>query len=225
MQSKVTNNTIISPYGNSNSSQPQPSSKNKFLIIGIISLIVIVLIAIAIVAIINLTSGDTGQSDEEFVSAGSMENTPALQIYAALDENVPLDELEGIAKNIDSSAEVVIEGNGYGTITVPGYSDNVIFEYFADTDEPIDCDEEDSESCETKDEEDEEDDGTLHLSDTTSSVRYAFIIDNSGISISKSLEGDGYRIVDEAGDAFDYPTKEEAIAAYLSPLYYSTSSE
>ena len=216
-------NSIITPYNNSFNSQTKPSNKKLFLIIGI-ALTIIAILVIVIIAIINLSTRDT--ETEEIFTAERIEETPTLQLYAELGENIPIKDIETIAKGINSNAEVSFVGNGFGMITIPGYEDSIIFEYLADTNGSTDYATElpevdESDIYEVSETDEEEAEGEVRLSDTTSDIRYSFIIGNSGVSIGKVYGGEEYRVTDYTGDGFDFPTKKEAIEAYLSPRLYN----
>ena len=218
-----------------------PPKKQKklllYIMIGIFCLALVVLIVI-LIARANPDGGD-----ETLSLAESRENTKTLQIYATLDDKMTAGELEKAAKAIDPNAEISFFDNGTGQLKLPDQEDYILFDHelgsFEGLESPID--ESDYEVTDNYDiaEDDEFDDDdyaetetieedelaldytpsevSYQSSDIVREIRYVYPSIDNAYSISHSDDDSVYVVFNLMYD-FTFPTKEEAIKAYLAPV-------
>lgn len=188
----------------------QPSKKRKFAIIGAITVAIVCLITL-IVLIIVKNQGSEG------LPAGK-QNTATLQIYAALNNEIPIEEIESVVKNINGDAKVTID-DGYGAIELSSGTKEFISFYF-ETEESLDEDLSEDELPLEPDEYLEENNDYVEKI-YAPNVAYGFtyvhpIDDENAITISDSDTGTFYYY--DGLDVYEFPTKREAIEAYLAPV-------
>ena len=181
-------------------------SKLKILAVVVAALIIVALVLAAIIFARN------NRKPSEIISAGK-NNTATLQIYAALDNEIPIESLEGVVKEQGYGAKVDIY-DGYGTIVLPG-NENEIISFQLD-----------NEATSEDDEEPFEDSWAGILGARQPNTAYDFVYslqsrgtDGPDIYIAQESDTSGiiFRYFDGT-DLYDFPTKEEAIASYLAPV-------
>lgn len=183
---------IISPY----TGQPPVQNKNqklKFYIIGAVALVAI--LALIIASVISLSNG------EETHLADVRENTPTLQLFAKLDREIPMGEIESIVHSLNPSAEVTKEDDGTGSIRIPDSEDYILFDYYLDEEGELSSADEDF----------------IRLVDVASGIRYVYpITDDASNLITYSDDDQAYLVFVQNG-GFEFATKQEAINNYLNP--------
>lgn len=189
----------ISPYYATTANKP--SGKLKLLIIG--------LIAAAVIGLVLLVIFIIGKNQNASILPAGKENSATLQIYAALEDEISADQIESIVKSIDGSAVVSIE-DGYGTIKIPSETEELISFNFATEEE----------SSPASDEYLEEDDYAEKVYAPNTAYAFTFIVplnEEDAITISYSDQGIFYYY--DGLDVYEFPTKQEAIDAYLAPVF------
>lgn len=207
-QQDTYNNNIITPSNYySTGGQPAGSkSKKILLVVAAAAVAIAILVSIIVVTIMN-------NEPTEPALVNTRENTPTLQLYANLDEEMNLASLRRAVSESGSNASITIEEGGFGTIKIPDSEDAIYF-YIDREDEELEPDEIDS---------DEDDETTVNLLNTYDSVdivyniRYAHsFLDDMDMGIVYNEEENTFDVF-TSGEGIGFPTKKEAIEAYLSP--------
>ena len=216
-------NTLSTPsnyYGPTGQPAAPRDYKKPFIIASIIAALAIV-VAIIAVSVIGLTSNNEGGSSSLVITR---ENNPMLELYATLDEKMTLEDLQKAISNSGLNAEIFIEYDA-GTISTSDSPEDFIYfyidrkdpksytgdsSYIDDDDESmIGAKEEKTESVNMLD--------TYQPEDTTYFFRYAHMItEDENIGITYYDDEDIYDVYD-GFELYSFPTKKEAIEAYLSP--------
>ena len=231
------NNTVTTPsnyYGPTGQPVTSRDHKKPFIIIAIIVALAIV-IALVAISIINLTNNNSDDDSTSLVIV--RENTPILELYATLGEDMTLETLQKAVNDSKINAEIFIGEDGFGTISIPESEDFIYFyteteetepyteEDYADYEEDDDWSEDyDSESEGIEEEAIEENtEEKVNMLSTyePSNKTYYFVYSRS----ASDEERIGISYVDEEGiyevfdgyETYTFPTKQEAIEAYLSP--------
>lgn len=201
----------VGPTSFNYDARPQASSKSKFVIIG---LIVVAIVALILVAVFIISKNQ----NNDYLPDGR-ENSAVLQIYAALEDEIPISEIETTVKNINSAAVVTIE-DGYGTIELSDDTKEFISFYF-ETEESTNEELLDGESLADLDESYENYDDGGDIKETHDiNIAYGFVYvheisDDDGITVSCASVCYYY----DGLDIYEFPTKQEAIDAYLAPVF------
>lgn len=196
-----------------NSPSPQPKNKK---IIAIIGAAVVTIIALIIILIFTIR----GSQNPNSLPSGNI-NSATLQIYAALNDELSMDNIQDTVKNINGDAVVNID-DGYGTIEIPSSPKEFISFFFETegTDEE-DINEAPSEAGSLSDST-EYSEGENYVEKTYGpNIAYGFtyvrpIDEEDSVTISPS--GDGIFYYYDGLDIYEFPTKQEAIDAYLAPV-------
>ena len=202
------NGGMVSPsnYYGASGQPAEPKSKKIFLVVSAIIVALAILAAIIIVTIMN--------SDlDEPALIEAREDTPTLQLYAGLEEEMTLEALKEAVSNANNNAEIFIEDGGFGSITIPDSKDAVFFY--------IDKEEEQTEEEEEVIINDEETTtntiDSYQPTDIVYNIRYAHeLTDDMNMGIDYNEEDNVYEVSVNI-EAFSFSTKEEAIKAYLAP--------
>lgn len=207
------NSNTLTPtkYTEANRTTQPNNLKFKIFLISIISVMVIGLV----ILIILITNKNNTQP------VTTRENTPTLQIYAELPDEMPISDIEKTIKKIDSSAEVTLD-EGYGMIKIPNTNEYISFFYlYQDNENEIIEEDEESEDIEDEsyddsDESDEENEITeiIYQPDIAYDFTYVYDLGEDGLYISR-VTNNLYQSYN-GEEVFDFTTKEEAIEAYLS---------
>ncbi len=171
----------------------------KFMIIG--------LIIVAITGLILFSTFAINKDQNSNILPLGRENTATLQIYAALEEEIPIEDVAAVVKNINSNAIVDIKDNS-GTIRASSDSEDLITFLF-ETEESV-------KEYLLEAESDDEFEETY-----TPNIAYAFtyiypIGPEDALSIYYDQNVFYYY---DNRDLFEFPTKQEAIDAYLAPVF------
>ena len=219
MQDQPNSTTYVNTTGNYYGPTGQPPAKNNNRkLIFIISAIVVCLILIGVIAAIVISNSNHSEEieQEEGVDPAIIalrQNSPTLEFYATLKEEMPLSELQNAVTKADIGAEIFVT-SGSGTISIPGETDRIYFYIDELTDSDGGEENEDIEPYYSIEEKNEID--NYKPTDTVYYIRYAREInDEEGIGISY-VEEDGEYEVYDGYEFFNFPTKTEAIDAYLS---------
>ena len=176
------------------------NDKFKFVIFGLIAAAIIGLLLFIIFFISKNQSGNAFPSGRE--------NTATLQMYAALDDEIPVENIESAVKAINSEAVVSIE-DGYGTIRIPSEDKEFISFTFVTEEE-----------ASTASDEPLEEDGIAEKTYSPNiaySFAFVYPIDaEDAITISYSDQGIFYYY--DGLDVYEFPSRQEAIDAYLAPV-------
>lgn len=185
-----------------NAAPATKENKSKIKIFIIIVFVILVIIGATIAAVLLLN----GKKEQP---APAKKNNPsaALQIYSALEEEMPIEEIESAVKDINENATVTFD-DGYGIIKVFD-ADYVSFYY--ESDKQID---EETTNVESEEDEDYKSEEKVVAPNTAYGFTYVMPIsddDNSTISCADvCYYNDGL-------ENHEYKTKQEAIDAFLSP--------
>ena len=115
-----------------NDSWADPSmQKRKWLMIGIFVVIVVLGLVLLSVSIAQI-----GSSSSDTTTLPSAENvTPTLQVYIAISEGTPIEDIEKIVTEIDDNLEVSInEAEAAGEIGTPDANEKITFYYYNEMD-------------------------------------------------------------------------------------------
>ena len=214
MQNKDNNNMITPSNYYGATGQPTKSRSKLPLIIGIV-IAIAAIIGVVVIAVVAIN-----RNNDNYVPATVVferKNNPILELYSNLEkEQMTLGELRQAIS--DPSAEITVDG-GFGKIALSSYPDDAIYFYinteeefnYMDNGEP---DEEytakDAAAVTTID--------SYGPNDIVYYFRYAHnITDDDSIGVSYIDEQDEYEVYD-GYEFFNFPTKEEAIKAYLAPV-------
>ena len=218
MQDQPNPTTQIATPSNYYGPTGQPSSKNNkhkpALIISVIIAVCLIIIGIAVAIVaLNNNSSETEEQGVDPAIVALRQNSPTLEFYATLKEEMPLSELQNAVAKADIGAEIFVT-SGNGTISIPGETDLIYFYIDEATDSDGAEENEDIEPYYTSEEVNEID--KYKPTDIVYYIRYAREInEEEGIGISYVDEGNEYEVYD-GYEFFNFPTKEEAIEAYLS---------
>ena len=226
------NTTTISPsnyYGTTG--QPGKAKNNKLAVIILTILGILIVGAVITTTVVSNLDNDNDTSGRII----KRENSPTLELYAELEEEMTLASLQ--EKTDKAGANITVE-DGAGTIMFPDDPDDMIFFYIdRKSDSYIDNNEAINEEEDYTVEDEEYVALTLegyNPEDITYYFRFAHRItgsdntdddeteeENIGIAFVEASEDDeeeeeGYEVYD-GYEFFMFPTKEEAIKAYLSP--------
>ena len=185
-----------------NAAPATKENKSKTKVFIIIVFVVLVIIGVIVTAVLLLS----GKGDQ---SAPAKKNSPsaALQIYSALEEEIPIEEIESAVKDINGEATVTFD-DGYGVIKVSD-ADYVSFYYESDK-------QADEEATNVEPEEDVADEPEEKVVAPNTAYGFTYVMpisddDNSTISCADvCYYNDGL-------ENHEYKTKQEAIDAFLSP--------
>ena len=211
MNNNQYNNTnIVTPnnfYG-ATGQPPESKTRKTIFIIAIVVAVCVILTTIVLIAILNRNNtGDTP-------SFTSRENTSTLQLYAALKDEMTLGELQQAVNDFDVEAEITIMDGGFGTIKIPDAPDSIFFYIDRADDSYVETGAIDTLNSST---ETANIISTYQPNDITYDYRYAYeLYYDTNIGIGRDEEDGTYEVYTETDD-FAFPTKQEAIEAYLAP--------
>ena len=193
------------------------SKRKKLLIVVICGTILIVGLIIALIAIASNNSSDEDETVAYLVT--ERENTPMLQTYAVLKNEMRLEELKQAVEANAPNAQLIIRNDGMGYFQEPDGKDYLAF-YF---EPPIDTNamEKELEGIDTTEEAVNEA-PTIDYNPEIQvyDIRYVYAFDDSEdspLSISYSQENGMYEVFN-LDDVFTFSTRQEAIEAYLAPI-------
>lgn len=175
-------------------------------------LVVCIAIVLVIVAIIGavIFFNSHGEPEPELALV-EVDNTPILQIYAAINDiNPTIAELEEAAHKINPEAEISVDSYGAGYVKVSGEDDFIAFDYY---DEPgIDpttgeliSDDIDGKGI------------TPQPEVIAKHIRYSIVDGDNNYYIGYSEDSGAYHVYNMMA-IFEFPTKQEAIEAFLTPV-------
>ena len=196
---QYTNITTSSNYYGTTGLPNNKKTKTIFAIIGLAVVLVIVLIIILVSVTGNNQSGpEPGEARE---------NTPTLQLYASLENEMTLEDIEQAANSTNVGFEVATYDDGTGTVRIPEKEDYLVFDYDIEENE----DEEEYDSTYTINQ------VTIQPDEIIYDIRYVYEIGDDSYFISFSEDSGMYQVFD-FDEVFDYSTKKEAIEAFLAPV-------
>ena len=214
--SNTSANSMITPSYYEAQTQPVDNGKKKRIIFVVVA---IAIVAIIFMAIIILKASHQSSDDSALVA--QRENTPTLQLYSKLKEETTLWELRQLILEIEPSAMVSVEDGGYGTIRIPDAKDAIFFNIDRIDDSYDESGAIDTINNQTGASGNENDSvniiDTYATNDPVSFFRYVHELhEESDMGISFDDEENTYYVyIDDEG--FSFPTKQQAIDAYLSP--------
>lgn len=214
MQNKDNNNMITPSNYYGATGQPVKSNNKLPLIIGaVVAIIAVICIVVVATIMINRNGDDYPPTTVVF----ERENNPILELYASLKkEQMTLAELREATEG--TSTEVSVE-DGFGKISLSSYPDDTIY-FYINTEEEynyIDNGEPDEEYT-AKDAAAVTTIDSYGPNDIVYYFRYAHnITDDDNIGISYIDEKNEYEVYD-GYEFYNFPTKKEAIDAYLAPV-------
>lgn len=200
-------------------------TKKTIIVVSVITLVIVVISTIVTVLITQNHQADNSEEYAADLLNINRENTPLLQLYAALqDEEYTFESLKQELNNNNAKTKLVVLANGTGYIANDYDDDKKEFISFY-YDPPIINDSE-NEMNDDESEDDEDNDyqnenaeiTDYDLESTVSSIAYIIYHPrylDSGFSIDYVEEDDSYYL-NTPFDSFNYPTKKEAINAFLS---------
>ena len=186
-------------YGTTGLPNKNKKTKTIFAIIG--------LAVVLVIALIIILASVTGNNQNGPELSEARENTPTLQLYASLENEMTLEDIEKAANSANAGFEVATYDDGTGTVRIPEKEDYLIFDYDIEENE----DEEEYDSTYTINQ------VTLQPDEIIYNIRYVFEIGDDGYFISFSEDSGMYQVFD-FDEVFDYSTKKEAIEAFLAPV-------
>lgn len=203
--------------------QPVEKKSKKILFVALAVAIVVAIIGgLVILSVVNNNNSSPGSIQQR-------ENTAVLDLYANLDNEMTLEELKQELTDSKMNAEIIVEDGGFGSIVFSDYSDAIYFY----------IDREDENYEEPVLEISEEDDGLdengnrkiINIVNTYQPVDkvYDFRYSNeespeNNIGIYYDETDNVYEVFNGV-DSFQFTTKQEAIAAYLSPFTADQQTE
>lgn len=203
--------------------QPVEKKSKKILFVALAVAIVVAIIGgLVILSVVNNNNSSPGSIQQR-------ENTAVLDLYANLDSEMTLEELKQELTDSKMDAEIIVEDGGFGSIVFSDYTDAIYFY----------IDREDENYEEPVVEISEEDDGLdengnrkiINIVNTYQPVDkvYDFRYSNeespeNNIGIYYDETDNVYEVFNGV-DSFQFTTKQEAIAAYLSPFTADQQTE
>ena len=175
-----------------------PKGKALLLVIALITAVVVVLI-ILVVFVIN-------KNQSEDVLPAGRDNNATLQLYATLEDGIPLENIESAVKEKNNDANIDID-QGFGTINLPSSEGESIIFYF--------------ETEETAAELNEGSDTLNGEKIYQPNIAYGFTYVSSlgaDNAATISYSDDGIFYYYDGLDSYEFPTKQDAIDAYLAPV-------
>lgn len=173
---------------------------------------IVMAIAVIVLGVVFMIPRSDESDDEEIVLVYERPNSPLLQAYASLSNEMPISQLEQAVKSIAQDVELTVdeeEGIGYlrnpeGKEYIAFYYDTIDYSGDDESDEPI--------GSPTT---------VTYTGDTIAyDIRYVREPeeenDDFNLSISYSEE-DGLYYVYDLEEVYEFKTRQEAIDAYLSP--------
>ena len=181
----------------------------------LISLSLVIALVLTIVAIVLVATKD----QNSVTPLGLVEvrkETPTLGIYETLPENTTIEELKAAVRKSNNNATVTLYQDGHGTISIRGEEDAITFTH--------DVVVEDGESQDDLDLNDVLVDkrSITEINDyeptaTISDFIYLYYVGETGYAIDFLEEEGSYEVTDML-EGYQFPTKKEAIEAYLDPV-------
>lgn len=205
----------------------EPQHKGTYLVIAaiivIVNIIVVAVVGVVLQSIINASKDfDTVNNAVIGEPIVVREETPILDIYSKLNEQMSIEELSNIALQSQQNVAILLTDDGIGTIKLPNSADVIVFSH------PLISEENDSVASENTETTDNEDAETTDNPATPSPVvdyppstvindiRYVYDLGNDGYYIGYDDEAHRY-VVYDSNETFELDTKADAIEAYLAP--------
>ena len=217
-------NQIIEPPQNqrfTNNQLTQSNHRKRNIVITIAGFLLTIFITATITTLI-VNNIDDSETDTEYEETTIIrKNTPLLELYASLNEEMTIDELKAILQKDYSNAKLTIYDDNTGNVSMNDNNNDFVSFYY----DTMSTDEEES------DEESDEENTTstptnYEVSEITDydpstlirDIEYIYQpdeLEDSPLSIGYSEDDETY-YVNVFYDVFDFATKEQAINAYLS---------
>ena len=226
------NQNISTPqYINQTTNPNQPtkaedSGSRKSIITTICCVVIAIILTATITAIItnhiNNAEENEDEDDEDYSMTIERNDTPFLQLYSTLGEEMTISELKEKLQGQYANAKLTINDDNTGTVTMDGVRDYISFYYDSITEKENEAEENEEEdeiydpSAVTNYEVTEV--TNYDPSTTIQEIMYIYepeSIEDAPLSIGYSEEDNVY-YVDVFYETFEFPTKQEAIDAYLS---------
>ena len=182
-----------------------PKEKSKLKMIIIIAIVAVLVIVGIVVAVVMLSKGSGGNEKKD--GTALVKDNDTLQIYAELDEEIPLESIDSVVKNINAGASVSLD-DGYGTIKMSDSKGEFISFYYETEENEVD----DSISEQHSNDPATIDDKT-YGPDIAYGFTYVLPLDDEN-SMTVSCDNSCYFY--DGGETHEYDNKEEAIKAYLA---------